>query len=101
MLSYLIICIHESFGFVRKQSWQIQAFEKGSYLMIQLLFFCEQKKQNSTTQLLVVNLRFHSESNKLAFSKLGHYLIFSAVFNELTLTALLMSFFLIVLITLF
>src|SRR5690606_14764667 len=61
--------------------------------MIQLLFFWEQKKQNSTTQLLVVNLRFHSESNKLAFSKLGHYLIFSAVFNELTLTALLMSFF--------
>src|SRR5690606_21309325 len=39
MLSYLIICIHESFGFVRKQSWQMQAFEKGSYLMIQLLFF--------------------------------------------------------------
>ena len=33
MLSYLIICIHESFGFVRTQSWQIQAFEKGAVFM--------------------------------------------------------------------
>ena len=78
MLSYLIICIHESFGFVKTQSCQIQAFEKGAVFMRtktqykrsnKKSFFYDSDSQRSNLSLFLYFLDVASQRKKY-FTKL-------------------------------
>ena len=78
MLCYLIICIHESFGFVKTQSWQIQAFVKGAVFMRtktqykrsnKSLFFYDSAPQRSNLSLFLYFLDVASQRKKY-FTKL-------------------------------